>query len=198
MMQNTISKEGIGKLIIYGIGGLIVIIILIIVVFAIQPIGGAIAFLAENPMVLVLGMSLVVTVIAAYVLMQWKSKVDAQKKPFLACLEAAYVNGESGGLIHSPISFSDLNKSPEYVMPNWIMPHNAWLAVGELLGPGKQYSALIEGTNLSGTVLRFWPWAMDDKYINILQKKGITLEEAFQKIQEVKKADETVKTEAPI
>ena len=192
------NKDEIGKLFLYALGGLILLLVLIIAVFAFLPIGQAISFLAENPMVLIILMCFIAAVIAAYIIMQWKSKLDAQRKPFLHCLEAAYTNGESGGLIHSEISFADLNKSPEYVMPNWIMPHNAWLAVGELLGPGKYYSALIVGTDLSGTVLRFWPWAMDDKYINILQKKGITLEEAFQKINEVKKADETVKTEAPI
>ena len=63
-----------------------------------------------------------------------------------------------------------------------IKPHDAWLLVGDFVQPGKEYSALIAGTDTSGWVLRLWRYQLVDRQIQILQKKGMELDKALSEV----------------
>jgi hypothetical protein len=66
--------------------------------------------------------------------------------------------------------------------PHMIKPHDAWLLVGDFVLPGKEYSALIAGTDTSGWVLRLWRYQLVDRQIQILQKKGMELDKALSEV----------------
>lgn len=83
--------------------------------------------------------------------------------------------------------------------PHQIKPHDAWLVIGDFVQPGKEYSALIAGTDKSGWVLRLWRYPLGDRQIQILMKKGMELEKALSEVAayhaKTKTMIETLKTE---
>jgi hypothetical protein len=66
--------------------------------------------------------------------------------------------------------------------PIQIVPYNAWLLIGDFVQPGREYSAMIAGTDVSGWVLQLWRYQLVDRQINILKKKGMELDKALSEV----------------
>lgn len=71
-----------------------------------------------------------------------------------------------------------------------IIPHSAWLFIGEFVRPGAQDSVMIIGTDDKGWVIDKWEKRLEEREIRILRKEGIKLEQA---LAEVAKAQADVK-----
>jgi hypothetical protein len=63
-----------------------------------------------------------------------------------------------------------------------ITPYNAWLLVGDFVQPGREYSAMVAGTDMSGWVLQLWRYQLVDRQIQILKKKGMELDKALSEV----------------
>lgn len=77
-----------------------------------------------------------------------------------------------------------------------IEPHIAYIYIGEFFENGKKASIMLNAMHPPlGDVMHTWNYAISKKEIDILNKQGITLEEAVSKVAEVKKASESVEEE---
>jgi hypothetical protein len=70
--------------------------------------------------------------------------------------------------------------------PHQVIPHNAWLLIGDFVQPGAEYSALITGTDNRGWVLDLWRYPLQERQIQILKKQGMKLDQALLEVAKAK------------
>ena len=121
-----------------------------------------------------------VVIIAVYFFMLQKRETEWREQ--WDCLERAYWQG---GLRNCGWDFQKLDKRT--VQFHRIPAFDAYLAVGKLRDNTRLYSTLISGKDSFGTVLHEWDYGLEWRSVMVLLKKGVTLEEAYQKIEEVKR-----------
>jgi hypothetical protein len=173
-----------------------VILLILLIVFGVLFYIGVgvplVNFFKENPAYMVALLALIVFTIAVWLYITAKQRSQDARKPFFYCLEASFTNPNNGALVHNEKSFQDIDKGPSAIMCSWIEPFFAWLAKGDVLGNGKKYSFLISGDG-KGDVLLSFDWMLDWKYEKELMKKGISLEEAYAKIMELRQTERALK-----
>lgn len=117
--------------------------------------------------------------------------LSQSKNVWLPCWEVfdASCENRNGGLYRygfKPLALRDK------VMPTKVEPFLAYLFVGTFFDAHK-CSFLLTGTKPpKGDIIASWDYALSDRQIRELQKQGISLEEAFAKIAEIKKANESI------
>ncbi len=126
--------------------------------------------------------------IAVYFFLLQKRESDWKEQ--WECVEKAY---HVGGLRNCGWDFMKLDKRTTQF--HRIPPFDAYLAVGKLKVETRLYSALISGKDSFGTVLHEWDYALEWRSVKELLKKGVSLEEAYQKIADVRQKTGEAKEE---
>jgi len=147
--------------------------------------GALVWFNANAPAVFMLSFAL----LAAYF---W---FKAEKKDEWAeCWEVLEASLEVGGLRVYGLVKNQILSGPKMgvmpIMPSRIEPHMAYLYIGDFFMQGARQSFMLNGKKPArGDMLQAWDYALTEKQIKELQKSGVSLEDAYSKIAEIKKAD---------
>ena len=102
---------------------------------------------------------------------------------------------KEGGFRTYGIRYRELCSYNNPILITRIEPHMAYLFAGTVFfDSGKFYTFMLDGRRpAKGIMMQAWPYELTPREVKELQKSGVSLEEAYTKIREIKQLDNTVK-----
>jgi hypothetical protein len=136
---------------------------------------------------------LVFFLIAVY--FAWKNQVKDEWAEAWEVLRMA-CEGREGGFRNYGFKYRELMMIEPPIYPIRIEPHMAYIWVGQFWGNGKTYSFMFDGKRpASGRIYQAWSYELRPQEIKELQRSGVSLEEAYAKIREIRQLDEAANKE---
>lgn len=107
----------------------------------------------------------------------------------------AACNHPEGGFRTYGFRYKELCSYKHPILITRIEPHMAYLFTGTVFfESGKCYTFMLDGRRpAKGGMLQAWPYELAPREVKELQKSGVSLEEAYTKIREVKQLDNAVR-----